>query len=276
MANSSEESSGGAGLVLVDKPAPHILRLTLNRPASLNALDAELVATLRAELVAAASDSDVRVVILTGAGRGFCSGMDLRGYGLPAAGRQGKVRTRLRIQEEIVELATLIRQIPVPVVAAINGIAVGGGMALALSCDIRLMAQGATLLPNFVKLGLSGGDAGLSWILPRMIGLSTTMSILMTGRSIDADNAVALSIATAAVKPEDLEAEALALAADIAQQGPLGVNLTKQLVWAGLDSSFETAIRHEIQAQVVCSMTADHREAVAAFAERRAPQFIGE
>jgi enoyl-CoA hydratase len=89
------------------------------------------------------------------------------------------------------------------------------------------MAQGATLLPNFVKLGLSGGDAGLSWILPRMIGLSTTMSILMTGRSIDADNAVALSIATAAVKPEDLEAEALALAADIAQQGPLGVNLTK-------------------------------------------------
>ncbi|MGH9019349.1 MAG: enoyl-CoA hydratase/isomerase family protein, partial [Acidimicrobiales bacterium] len=152
---------------------PGVTVLTLDRPERLNAMTAELVAELHDALAALEGDRDCRVVVLTGAGRGFCAGLDLTGYGRPRGPVEtGRVENGLATQKEIAALVPRLRALPQPVIAAVNGPAAGGGLALALACDIRLAAASARFNVAFVRLGLSGCDIGVSWLLPRLIGAS--------------------------------------------------------------------------------------------------------
>jgi enoyl-CoA hydratase len=157
--------------LLVDEPAPKVRQLTLNRPEQLNAMNSELCEAMHVELRRIASDRAVRVVILTGTGRGFCAGVDLRGYGA-APGNDGsdEARDRLANQQHMSRLVLGLRALPQPVIAAVNGPAAGLGLALALGCDIRYAAPEAVFRAAFINIGLSNCDMGTSWLLPRLIG----------------------------------------------------------------------------------------------------------
>lgn len=259
--------------VVVDRPGPHLMRISMNRPDALNALNATMTAELTSAFRVSAADSSIRAVVLTGVGRAFCSGLDLRGYGHTTRSDGDRVLNRLDVQKELVELATVIREQPVPVIAAVNGAAVGGGMALALLADIRVMADTATLAPNFVKIGLSAGDLGLSWILPRMVGLSRATIILTTARPISAADALAWALVSEVHPLADLLTATDELAADIAAHSPIGVRMTKEVLRAGLESGFATAVANEITTQAACSMAGDFKEAITAFVEHRSPHF---
>src|SRR5436305_12257299 len=160
-------------LVLVEDPAPHVRQLTLNRPEQLNAMTAELCEELHGEVQRIASDRACRAVILTGAGRGFCAGLDLRGYG-QAPGNDGSddARDRLGNQEHMSRLILKLRETPQPIIAAVNGPAAGFGLALALGCDIRYGARSAVLRVAFINIGVSNCDMATGWLLPRLIGAS--------------------------------------------------------------------------------------------------------
>src|SRR6202790_4255159 len=177
-------------LLLVDEPAPHIRQLTLNRPDQLNAMTAELCEELHEELGRIATDRSCRAVILTGAGRGFCAGLDLHGYGR-APGNDGSddARDRLTNQEHMSRLILRLRGTPQPVIAAVNGPAAGFGLALALGADIRYAAREAVFRVAFVNIGVSNCDMGVSWLLPRLVGASRSHELMLTGRRFGADEA---------------------------------------------------------------------------------------
>src|SRR5271167_1308394 len=182
-------------LVLVEEPAPHVVQLTLDRPEQLNAMSAELCGALHVELRRIAADRSARAVILTGAGRGFCAGVDLRGYGA-APGNDGsdEPRDRLANQEHMSRLVLGLRALPQPVVAAVNGPAAGLGLTLALGCDIRYAAPEAVFRAAFINIGLSNCDMGTSWLLPRLIGASRSHELMLTGRRFDAQEALRIGL----------------------------------------------------------------------------------
>ena len=182
-------------LVIVDEPAPHVRRLTLNRPEQLNTMTAELCEALHTELRAIAAERACRAVILTGAGRGFCAGVDLRGYGA-APGNNGsdEPRDRLANQEHMSQLVLGLRALPQPVIAAVNGPAAGLGFALTLGCDIRFAAPEAVFRAAFINIGVSNCDMGTSWLLPRLIGASRSHELMLTGRRVDAEEALRIGL----------------------------------------------------------------------------------
>ncbi len=172
------------------RPSPGITQLTLNRPEKLNALTTELVQALHAHLDDIAVDASVRVVILTGAGRGFCAGLDLGGYGAaPNTEGFGRTQAGFAVQKHIAALIPHLRSLPQPVIAAVNGAAAGGGFALVLGSDIRIAARSAKFNAAFIRIGLSACDIGTSWVLPRLIGASRAQELMLTGRIFDADEA---------------------------------------------------------------------------------------
>src|SRR5689334_13064239 len=172
--------------VLASQPRPGVTLLTMNRPERLNAMSAELVTDLHAALDQVAADRSCRVVVLTGAGRGFCAGLDLQEGATPPGGEGlGRVQSGMRVQQSIARLIPHLRAVPQPVIAAVNGPASGGGLALALGCDVRVAAQSARFNVAFIRIGLSGCDVGVSWLLPRLVGASRAFEMLLTGRLID-------------------------------------------------------------------------------------------
>jgi len=175
--------------VLSESLGDGITLLTLNRPEKLNAMNAELISDLHAALDDVKADPACRVVVLTGAGRGFCAGLDLTGYGTPpgAVEGEGRAHAGLRVQQHIAALVPKLRDLRQPVIAAVNGPATGGGLALALAADVRVAAQSARFNVAFVRIGLSGCDIGVSWLLPRLVGASKAFELLLTGRLIPAD-----------------------------------------------------------------------------------------
>src|SRR5881275_501484 len=197
-------------VVLVEDPAPHVRQLTLNRPEQLNAMTAELCEALHAEVRAIAADRACRAVIITGAGRGFCSGLDLRGYGA-APGNDGsdEPRDRLANQQHMSTLILALRGLPQPVIAAVNGPAAGFGLALALGCDIRFAAQSAVFRAAFINIGVSNCDMGTSWLLPRLIGASRSHELMLTGRRVGAEEAERIGLVAEAVEPDALPERAL-------------------------------------------------------------------
>src|SRR5271167_468711 len=197
-------------LVLIEEPAPHVRRLTLNRPEELNAMSAELCGALHVELRRIAAERSVRAVILTGAGRGFCAGVDLRGYGA-APGNDGsdEPRDRLANQEHMSTLILELRALPQPVIAAVNGPAAGLGLALALGCDIRYAATDAVFRAAFINIGLSNCDMGTSWLLPRLIGASRSHELMLTGRRVSADEALRIGLVADVLDHERLPERAL-------------------------------------------------------------------
>ncbi len=261
--------------VLASQPAEGVTLLTLNRPEKLNAMDVTLIEELHGALDAVARDRDCRVVVLTGAGRGFCAGLDLGGYGTPPDGDgRGVVGTGFAVQQHIATLVPRLRSLHQPVIAAVNGPAAGGGLALALASDVRLASESARFNVAFVRIGLSGCDIGVSWLLPRLIGASRAWELMLTGRVIDSAEADQIGLVTRVVPEGTVVDAALETAALIAANSPWGVRMTKEVAWSQLEiGSLQAGIDLENRTQIVSSFTADHREAIAAFLEKRPPDF---
>jgi enoyl-CoA hydratase len=246
--------------------------LTLSRPARLNALTWELVEDLHTTLAAIAADPRVRVVVLTGDGRGFCAGLDISTD--DPLGHRDDIEAVLHRQERVAGLATALRELPQPVVAAVNGPAAGGGLALALAADVRLCAPEAVFNVAFVRIGLSGCDVGVSYLLPRIVGLGIASEMMLTGARVNAEEAVRTRLVNRVVPAGELLDAARALGADIARNTPLGVRMTKQVLRLNVDApSLEAAIEIENRTQVLTTRGRDAPEALSAFLERRPPAF---
>src|SRR5580698_446834 len=227
-------------------------------------MNVDLVSELHETLGAIAADSSCRVVVLTGAGRGFCAGLDLAGYGrAPSADGRGRVEDTFATQTHIAGLVPRLRSLPQPVIAAVNGPAAGGGLALALASDIRIASATARFNVAFVRLGLSGCDIGVSWLLPRLIGASRAWELMLTGRIIDADEADRIGLVLRVVPDDELLGAALETAAHIAANALWGVRMTKEVMWSQLEvSSLQAGIDLENRTQVLSTMTGDMREAI--------------
>jgi enoyl-CoA hydratase len=262
-------------LVLVDQPRPEVRVLTLNRPDQLNAMTAELCAALHHELAVAGADRSCRAVVLTGAGRAFCAGLDLHGYGA-APGNDGTdaARDRLGNQEHMSRLVLGLRGVPQPVIAAVNGPAAGLGFALTLGCDIRFAAPEAIFRAAFINVGVSNCDMGTSWLLPRLIGASRSHEMMLTGRRVGAEEALAIGLVAEVVPGPELLDRSLEAATQIASLAPWGVRLTKQGIWSALEiGSEQAAIEFEDRQQIMATFGAAPPEAVGAFLEKRPAEF---
>jgi enoyl-CoA hydratase len=261
--------------VLLDEPAPHVRRLTLNRPEQLNAMTSELCEALHEELRRIAIDRSCRAVILTGAGRGFCAGLDLQGYGA-APGNDGsdESRDRLGNQQHMSTLILELRALPQPVIAAVNGPAAGFGLALALACDIRYAAPEAVFRAAFVNIGVSNCDMGTSWLLPRLIGASRSHELMLTGRRVDAEEAMRMGLVADVAPQGELAQRALRGAEQIASLAPWGVRLTKRGMWAALEiPSEQAAVEYEDRQQIMATFGRAVPEAISAFLEKRPADF---
>ena len=245
--------------------------LTLNRPEVLNAMNPTLVGELREFFGDLPSQQAVRVVVLRGAGRAFCAGLDLREA---AAEPGGGVPAGLRAQRHISELALLMRRAPQPIIACVQGAACGGGFALALASDVRIAGESARMNAAFIRIGLSACDVGVSYFLPRLVGASVAAELLLTGRFIHAERARNLGLVSAVVPDGELEAEARKLAEEMLSTSPLGLRLTKECLNHSVDAGgLEAAIAMEDRNQILCAQGEDFREGVAAFLEKRPPVY---
>lgn len=259
-------------------PEPGILVLTLNRPARLNALAPELIVALTESFEALRGDRATRAVILTGAGRGFCAGADLQEPAapgvLPDTAGLGKLGFVYRYQEALARLMLAIHESDKPVIAAINGVTVGGGLALALACDVRVAADSARLGATVIRNGLSACDVGISYFLPRVVGAGVAAELMLTGRMVDAAEARELRLVSRVVTLEALPDAALETARAIAAHSEYGVWMTKRGLWAAVDSpSLRHAMEIENRTQVLGTFTGGFEEAARAFGEGRQPRW---
>jgi enoyl-CoA hydratase len=263
--------------VLIDRPADGVALLTLNRPEKLNAMDVALVTELHAALDEVAVDRACRAIVLTGAGRGFCAGLDLAGYGTAPDGEdRGAVGGGFATQQHIASLIPHLRSLHQPVIAAVNGPAAGGGLALALGSDVRIAAASARFNVAFVRIGLSGCDVGVSWLLPRLIGASRAWELMLTGRIIDSTEADRIGLVTRVVPDGEVLDAALETAALVTANSPWGVRMTKEVAWSQLEiGSLQAGIDLENRTQIPSSFTADMQEAMAAFLGKRPPDYSG-
>jgi enoyl-CoA hydratase len=262
-------------VVLSERPAPHVRLVTLNRPEKLNAINADLCAGLHEELQSAAADRSCRAIVVTGAGRGFCAGVDLQGYG-QAPGNDGSdaARDHFGNQEHMSRLVLRLRATPQPVIAAVNGPAAGFGIAFACAADIRYAARSAVFRAAFINIGLSNCDMATSWLLPRLIGASRAHELMLTGRRVDADEAAAIGLVADVVDDDRLLDRALEGAAQIAAWAPWGTRLTKQGMWSALEiPSQQAAVEYEDRQQILALHGAAPGEAIAAYLEKRAAEF---
>ena len=258
--------------LVLEEAEPGIAVLTLQRPARLNALSWSLIDQLHDALTAVGKDDTTRVVVLTGAGRGFCSGLDLADD--DALGGTRTVQEAFVLQERVASLATALRGLPQPVVAAVNGPAAGGGLALALASDVRVCSPEARFNVAFVKLGLSGCDVGVSHMLPRIVGLGMASELMLTGRSVDGEEALRIGLANRLVGAGRLLDESFALAREIAANSPFGVRMTKQVLRRNAEAStLDSAIDLENRTQILATRTHDLAEAVTARNEKRHARF---
>jgi enoyl-CoA hydratase len=261
--------------VLIERVRPGIALLTLNRPERLNAMNYDLVRGLYDALDELEADRSCRVIVLTGAGRGFCAGLDLsEGASPPTTAGLGRAQAGMTVQKLIAGLVPKMRSVPQPVIAAVNGAASGGGLALALASDVRVAAESARFNVAFIRVGLSGCDIGVSWMLPRLIGASRAFELLLTGRLIDAAEADRIGLVTRVVPDVGVLESALETAELIVGNSPFGVRMTKEVMWSQLEiGSLQAGIDLENRTQVLSSFTGDLTEAMAAFMEKRPPKF---
>jgi len=251
-----------------------VLTLTLNRPERLNSLDDALLEALLSGLRTAREDASVRAVVITGAGRGFCAGADLVQSALRSgAGVSSGAAVRAHLQEHYAPLITGIRELEKPVVAAVNGVAAGAGMSLALACDLRIAAESASFLQAFVRIGLVP-DAGSTYFLPRLVGMARAMELAMLGERIPAAEALAVGLVNRVVPDASLASAAAELAGRLAE-GPRSLGLIKRALYLSSESDLRTQMAHEEDLQALAAGTADFAEGVAAFLEKRPARFTG-
>lgn len=256
--------------LLIDRLDDGIVLATLNRPEKLNALDAGMIAALATMLDQVDADRSVRVLVLTGAGRAFCSGADLSSDFVEDHGPEATLDAQMSLARVIERIANL-RQ---PVIAACNGVSAGGGMAIGLAADIRIASRSSSFTIANARIGLSAGECGISWLLPRAIGLSRAFEMMLTGRRFDAVEADRIGYVVRVVEDAELLDAALECAKAIAGNSPFGVAMTKDIVRRNLETgSFSAAIALEARTQLLCGQSGDFREAVTAFLEKRPARF---
>jgi enoyl-CoA hydratase/carnithine racemase len=250
-----------------------IATITLDRPDTLNSLTFEVYAELRDTFRALETEREVESVVLTGAGRGFCSGGSVHDIIGPLFAMSPA--ERLAFTRMTGALIGAIRQLRKPVVAAINGVAAGAGAVIALACDFRVMAEKAKIAFLFVKVGLAGADMGAAWLLPQMVGLARATEILMLGEPIVADEALRIGLTNRVVPVERVLSEARALAERLARGPRFALGMTKEMLNREPGLTLEAALEAEAQAQQICMATHDFREAYEAFVAKREPKFEG-
>lgn len=247
--------------------------ITLARPHRLNALDRRMAHELIEVLTHLEADDGVRAIMLTGQGRAFCAGGDV--HDLMVAFQAASFASKAAMVRLFNALMLRLAQIEKPIVAAVNGDAVGGGASLLLGCDVRYLSRDARLGFVYVHRGLSGADLGSTYLLPRLIGLARAQELLLTGRIIAADEAERIGLAHRVLPPEELLPAARAIAAELAQGPTVALRMTKRALYAAMLRDLASDLELEAALQVQCMETVDHREATAAFVEKRTPRFVG-
>lgn len=263
--------------VLYDRDEHGIVTLTLNRPELRNPIsDMEMVTAMLAALEQLENDAEARVAILTGAGKGFSSGGNINEMKPGGTLNTGSpVATRAGYKKGVQRLPLAFAALEVPVIAAVNGAAIGAGCDLTCMCDLRIASENARFAESFVKLGLIAGDGG-SWLLPRVIGWSKAAEMALTGDMIDAAEALACGLVSQVVPQDQLMDAARALAMRIAANPSHAVRMTKRLLWEGRRSDLASLLEMAAAMQAAAHTTHDHAEAVDAFLEKRAPDFRGD
>jgi len=267
----------GAALILEDRDGP-VLTLTLNQPEKRNPVsDDAMVDALCAVLEQADRDIGVHVVILTGAGSAFSSGGDLKAMQVPDTGGLRAAlpaQTRRNYRYGIQRLPELFQALEVPVIAAVNGHAIGAGCDLACMCDIRIAAESAKFASSFVKLGITPGDGG-AWLLPRVVGFARASELVLTGEMLDARDALAIGLVTHVVPDEGLMEKAREIARKIAFNPPHATRMSKRLLREAQTATLANILEMSAAFQALAHATADNQEAIDAFVERRTPAFRG-
>jgi enoyl-CoA hydratase/carnithine racemase len=247
--------------------------LSLNRPDQLNALNPQMARELATYFDGLHESTDIRVVVLRGEGRAFCAGADLNSSAIVPPG-DARPHEQLAMQRLYSGVVRSMRSCPQPIIALIQGPACGGGFSLVLAADVRIAASDARMNAAYLRVGLGGCDMGSGYLLPRLVGLSIASELLLTGRFIDAERAKSCGLVSDVVPQEQLLEAGLALANDMLRASPLGLRLTKETLDALLAvPGFDAALKLEDRQQVILTETADHREAVSAFMERRPPSY---
>ena len=252
-------------------------RVTLNRPEHLNALDPALIDALNVYFQGLQRNRDTRVVVLRGAGKNFCAGLDLKAAMARRAGQQEPpgVTESLDSQRRIADIVMLMRRCPQPILALVQGAAAGGGFALALAADIRIATKSARMNCAFIKLGLGGCDIGTSYFLPRLVGVSIASELILTGRFIGAERALAVGLVSEVVDEDKLDDAAEPYIDAMITASPVGLRLSKECLNMSVDAgSLEAAIAMEDRNQVLCSRSDEFNEGIRAFLEKRKPVYI--
>jgi enoyl-CoA hydratase len=261
--------------LLVSTPRPHVTLVTLNRPERMNAMSFDVMIPFRQALEEISRDNDTRVVVVTGAGPGFCSGADLVDSGrIPDIDGLTVPGVSLRAMELLDDVILALRKMHQPVIGAINGAAIGGGLCLSLAFDIRVAGRGAYFRAAGISNGLSSAELGLSYLLPRAIGTSRAFEIMLTGRDVDAEEAARIGLVSHVT--DDLLDTCCDMAERIAGWSRVGVELAKRLLWSGLDAgSLEAHMRHEGVAQLyVRNLTGNFEEMLRARKDHRTPVYL--
>ncbi len=248
--------------------------LRLHRPDSLNALDNELLSALGKAVADAEKDKSVRCVVITGAGRGFCSGQDLADVGARSQSDE-PLELGAHLRDRYNPLITRLRTMEKPVLAAVNGVAAGAGCSLALACDIRVASESASFIEAFIHVGLVP-DSGSTFMLPRLIGLARAMEMACTGRKVTAAEALQIGLVNQVVPDDQLAEATKKLAQKLAALPTRAIGLTKRAFNAAWNADLEAQLDYEAMLQTTAGQTRDHREGVAAFLEKRPPHFTGQ
>jgi enoyl-CoA hydratase len=265
-------------LVEIDRPADHVTTVTMNRPDRLNAMSIDLVIALSDVLADVAADNECRAVVLAGAGRAFCSGLDLKDYGLiPNMDGLQVGRIAQRSMRYYSRLVPQIRAMPQPVIAAVGGPAYGGGMCLSLAADLRFAGDSAMFNATGIVNGLTSTEMGVSYLLPRLIGAAHSNDILLTGRAIDAAEALRMGLVSRVVPDDELLTAAVEVAVGMTKFSPYGLQYSKEACRVGLEiGSLDAAIEFEDRNQLMLGFTDNLPEAIRAFAADREPVYLDE
>ncbi len=249
-------------VVELEHPEPGVALLRMDRPERLNAINFELVSELHDALDDIAADDSCKVIVLTGSGRAFCSGLDLKEWGVPpAVGEHPHRRAGSTGQSFMSSLTAHLRRTPQIVVASVNGPAFGGGFALSLACDLRIASDAASFCSAFIRTGLTGTDIGISYFLPRLIGASRAFDLMVTGRSVDAETALQMGIVSRVFTGHELGQATLDLARGIAGYTAVGLRMTKEVMWANLDApNLDACLALENRNQDLAGATAEVQE----------------